>query len=225
MTLAQTERAELADLFGELGPDQPTLCQGWDTSDLLAHLLIRERRMDAALGVVIKPLAGWTARVSAEYKKLPWVEQIELLRSGPPWFSPLGWGPIDAKANGMEMFIHHEDARRGQPDWQPRTLTPAARQELIPLLTSSLVVGGLKKKGIPVTARLTDDPDDAGGPDRPIVLVPSADLNVMAEQPGVVIRGGVGEILLWLSGRSEVRIEFEGDPDAIASVKAGEQSL
>ena len=57
------------------------------------------------------------------------------------------------------------------------------------------------------------------------MLVPSADLNVMAEQPGVVIRGGVGEILLWLSGRSEVRIEFEGDPDAIASVKAGEQSL
>jgi hypothetical protein len=57
------------------------------------------------------------------------------------------------------------------------------------------------------------------------VLVPSANLNVMAEQPGVVIRGAVGEILLWLSGRSEVRIEFEGDPDAIASVKAGEQSV
>ena len=71
MTLAQTERAALADLFTELGPDQPTLCEGWDTGDLLAHLLVRERRMDAAAGVVIKPLAGWTAKVSAGYRNRP----------------------------------------------------------------------------------------------------------------------------------------------------------
>lgn len=221
MTIAQTERAELADLFDELGPHQPTLCQGWETGDLLAHLLVRERRMDAALGVVIKPLAGWTAKVSSGYKKRPWAQQIELLRSGPPGFSPLGWGPVDAKANGLEMFIHHEDARRGQPDWQPRVLSPAARAELIPLLTSALVISGLRKKAVPATARLTDEPD---GPDRPIVLVPSARRNTVAEQPGVVIRGGVGDILLWLSGRSEVRIEFEGDPEAIAAVRAGDQS-
>lgn len=224
MTLARTERAELADLFAELGPDQPTLCQGWDTGDLLAHLLIRERRPDAALGVLIKPLAGWTATVSAEYKKRPWVEQIELLRSGPPGYSPLGWGPVDAKANGMEMFIHHEDARRGQPDWQPRVLAETARAELVPLLTSSFVVGRLRKKAIPVTARLTDGPEGSDAPDRPIVLVPSAESNAMAEQPGVVVRGPVGDILLWLSGRSEVRIEFEGDPVAIAAVRAGEKN-
>lgn len=218
MTLARTERAALADLFGELGPDQPTLCDGWDTGELMAHLLIRERRMDAVLGVFIKPLAGWTAKVSAEYKKRPWSEQIDLLRSGPPGYSPFGWGSLDAKANGMEMFIHHEDARRGQPDWQPRVLDPMSRAELVPMLTSSLVIGGLKKKGIPVTARLTDEP---AGPDRPIVLVPSAEPNTMAEQPGVVARGGVGEILLWLSGRSEVRIEFEGEPEEVAAVRAG----
>jgi uncharacterized protein (TIGR03085 family) len=218
MTLAQTERAELADLFGELGPDQPTLCQGWDTGDLMAHLLIRERRMDAVLGVFIKPLAGWTAKVSAQYRRRPWAEQIDLLRSGPPGYSPLGWGPLDAKINGMEMFIHHEDARRGQPDWQPRVLTPAARAELVPMLTSSLVVGGLRKKGVPVSARLTDP---AAGPDRPIVLVPSTKPHATPEQNGVVLRGGVGEILLWLSGRSEVRIEFEGDPQAVAAVRAG----
>lgn len=218
MTLARTERAALADLFGELGSDQPTLCEGWNTGELMAHLLIRERRMDALLGVFITPLAGWTAKVSAEYKKRPWAEQIDLLRSGPPRYSPFGWGPMDAKANGMEMFIHHEDARRGQPDWQPRVLTPEAQAELIPMLTSSLVIGGLKKKGIPVTARLTDGP---AGPDRPIVLVPSAELNTMEEEPGVVVRGGVGEILLWLSGRSEVRIEFKGEPEEVAAVQAG----
>ena len=47
MNLAKSERAALADLFVTLGPDQPTLCEGWDTKDLLVHLLVRERRPDA----------------------------------------------------------------------------------------------------------------------------------------------------------------------------------
>ena len=44
MTLARTERAALADLLVELGPNEPTLCQGWTTADLLVHLQVRERR-------------------------------------------------------------------------------------------------------------------------------------------------------------------------------------
>ncbi|MET3803536.1 uncharacterized protein (TIGR03085 family) [Nakamurella sp. UYEF19] len=219
MTLAQTERAALADLFGHLGPDQPTLCDGWDTADLLAHLLVRERRLDAALGVLIKPLAGWTARVSAGYRSRPWADQIELYRSGPPGFSPLGWGPIDEKANGMEMFIHHEDARRGQPDWEPRDLSETTRSQLIPMLTSGLMLRSVKKAGIPMTAWLTDTP---GGHDRPIVLVPSTELvGGDGSAEGVTLHGGVAEILLWLSGRSQVRLEFAGDPAAVAAVRAG----
>ena len=218
MTLAQTERAALAEKFTELGPDQPTLCEGWDTGDLLAHLLVRERRMDAAAGVMIKPLAGWTARVSAGYRKRPWPEQIELYRSGPPAFSPLGWGSIDAKANGMEMFIHHEDARRGQPDWQPRVLDESTHEQLIRMVGSPLLLRGLKKIGMPVTARLTDE---AGQRDMPIVLVPSEDLDIMSSPQGVVLHGGVAEILLWLSGRSEVRIDFEGAPSDVEAVRAG----
>ena len=218
MTLAQTERASLADLLAELGPDQPTLCEGWDTGDLLAHLLVRERRIDGAVGIVAKPLAGWTAHVSAGYKKRPWADQIQLLRSGPPVFSPLGWGSLDEKANGMEMFIHHEDARRGQPDWQPRVLDEATREALIPMISSPLVVRGLKKVGVPLTARLTDEP---GQRDMPIVMVPSADLDIVGAPQGVIAHGGVAEILLWLSGRSEVRIEFEGDPASVSAVRAG----
>jgi uncharacterized protein (TIGR03085 family) len=217
MTLAQTERAALADLFTELGPEQPTLCDGWDTGDLLAHLLARERRLDATPGVVITPLAGWTARVSAGYRKRPWPEQIELYRSGPPAFSPLGWGSIDAKANGMEMFIHHEDARRGQPDWQPRELDESVRRQLIRMIVSPLLLRRLKKIGIPVTARLTDEP---GRRDMPIVLVPSRHLDIVNAPEGVVLHGGVAEILLWLSGRSEVRIEFEGPAADVAAVRA-----
>ncbi len=217
MTLAQTERAALADLFARLGPNQPTLCEGWDTGALMAHLLIRERQVYAALGTWVKPLESVTARVSANYRKRPWTDQIALYRSGPPGFSPFAWGSLDAKANGMEMFIHHEDARRGQPDWQPRELDEATRAELIPLLTSALVLRRLKKAGVPVTARLTDAP---GQRDMPIVLVPAANLDIVDSDPGVVLHGGAGEILLWLSGRSAVRVEFEGSAAGVAAVRA-----
>ena len=36
--LAERERAALADLLEELGPDAPTCCEGWTTAHLAAHL-------------------------------------------------------------------------------------------------------------------------------------------------------------------------------------------
>jgi uncharacterized protein (TIGR03085 family) len=223
MTLARTERAALADLLVELGPDQPTLCDGWTTADLLVHLQVRERRPDAVLGMFLPPLAGWMAKVSAGYRQRPWDEQIEALRSGPPSYSPLGWGPVDDKANSMEMFIHHEDARRGQPDWQPRELDADTRAQLIPMSTSFLALRSLRKVGIPVTARLTDEP---GATPRPIVLVQGKTREAVGEPAGgVVISGGIADLLLWLSGRSAVHLEFEGDPASVAAVQACERGV
>ena len=50
-SLARTERSALADLLDQIGPDQPTLCEGWTTRDLAAHLIARERRPDTLPGV------------------------------------------------------------------------------------------------------------------------------------------------------------------------------
>ena len=223
MTLARTERAALADLLAELGPDQPTLCEGWTTADLLVHLQVRERRPDAVLGMFLPALAGRLARVSDEYRRRPWDEQVEALRSGPPAYSPLGWGPMDDKANSMEMFIHHEDARRGQPDWQPRQLDEATRDQLIAASTSFLALRGLRKVGVPTTARLTDEPS---GTPRPLVLVATKTWEAFGGPAGgVVISGGIADILLWLSGRSAVEIAFDGDPAAVAAVQAGERRV
>src|SRR5262245_9679824 len=36
------ERAALCDLLDRVGPDRPTLCEGWTTNDLAAHLWVRE---------------------------------------------------------------------------------------------------------------------------------------------------------------------------------------
>jgi len=219
MSLARTERALLADLLTEVGPGRPTLCEGWTTSELLTHLLVRERRVDAALGIFLPPLAGWTARVSAGYRKRPWADQIGLLRSGPPAFSPFGWGCMDDKANSMEMFIHHEDVRRGQPNWQPRRLDQNTREQLIGASTTKLVLRGVSKTGIPLTAHLTDEP---GGADRSIVLVPNVE-RAAGTSAGVAMRGGIADILLWLSGRSAVRIEFDGNAADVGALQAGKR--
>src|SRR4051812_32989801 len=60
---APVERAALADLMAALGPDAPTLCTGWTTRDLAAHLIVRATRPDAAAGIMLAGLAGYTKRV------------------------------------------------------------------------------------------------------------------------------------------------------------------
>ena len=51
MSYSREERRALCALLDETGPDAPTLCEGWTTGDLAAHLVLRERRPDAAAGV------------------------------------------------------------------------------------------------------------------------------------------------------------------------------
>jgi len=46
------ERAQLCDLFDELGPQAPTLLAPWTTHDLAAHLVLRERDYLVGRGLV-----------------------------------------------------------------------------------------------------------------------------------------------------------------------------
>ena len=111
---AADERSALCELLSEIGPDQPTLCEGWQTRDLAAHLLVRERRPLAATGIVIKPVAGHLARVQRRYAERPFPQLIDALRRPPSW-SPARLPAVDRAANTLEMYIHHEDVRRAQP--------------------------------------------------------------------------------------------------------------
>ena len=63
MTLARDERLALCALLDQTGPQAPTLCEGWTTRDLAAHLVLREHRPDAGAGVMGGPLASYTRRV------------------------------------------------------------------------------------------------------------------------------------------------------------------
>lgn len=123
-THAKRERLLLADLLESAGPDAPTLCEGWRTRDLAAHVVLRERRPDAAGGMLVKPLAGRLERVQAEFTAKPYDELVQLIRTGLPRFSPFGLKQIDEAANTVEFYVHAEDVRRAQPEWTGRELDP-----------------------------------------------------------------------------------------------------
>jgi uncharacterized protein (TIGR03085 family) len=121
-SLAKTERAALCDLLLVAGPDAPTLCEGWSTRDLAAHLVIREGRPDAAAGVVVSQLAGYTKLVQERAARRSFMDLVKTIRTGPPFWNPMRIGPIAEAVNGLEFLVHHEDVRRAQPDWVPREL-------------------------------------------------------------------------------------------------------
>ena len=149
MTVAQQERAALVTTMRGVGPEQPTLCGDWTTRDLAAHLVIRERRLDAAPGILVPKFAGYTERVQNQVAaENDWNVLLDQIASGPPLLSPFKL--LDPFVNVAEMFIHHEDVRRAVTGWEPRELDAAT--------TSSLA-----QAGQPDVA--DDDVEDAGAGD------------------------------------------------------------
>lgn len=204
MTIAaQSERASLCDLFLEVGPDSPTLCEGWTTRDLAAHLVVRERRPDGAVGIIAAPFASYSNKVRLSEARRPWGQIVERVRSGPPRWSPTRVDSIDRLANTVEYFVHHEDVRRALDGWQPRALD----RELISDLTSA----------VRRMARLMTRKAPCG-----IVLEPTTSNPIVARsgEPHVVLRGDIGEIVLFLFGRQEhTRLEITGPDDMVDAVR------
>ena len=91
--------------------------------------MIREYRLDASPGILIPFFAAHTEKVQNDVAQhTDWDELLRKVASGPPVYSPLKL--LDPVANVGEMFIHHEDVRRAQPDWEPRVLEPALANSL-----------------------------------------------------------------------------------------------
>lgn len=202
MTVAADERRELCALFDALGPDAPTLCEGWRTRDLAAHLVLRERRPDAAPGILLPPLAGYSARVQRGIAQRPWLELVDLLRSGPPRWSPFAVPAIADRVEVPEYFVHHEDVRRARPDWAARPGDPTRDRSLW--------------RQVGLTARLTYRRS-------PVALVlrrPDGAQHAVVRGPRLVtIIGEPGELLLHATGRDEVIVEFGGDEADVAAVQ------
>ena len=187
-SLANVERAELADLFDLVGPNEPTLCEGWNTGDLLAHLIVRESDPIAAPGIVWGPLERLTnRRMDALLASGNFTALVERFRRGPVQARLLP--PLEAAMNGMEFFVHHEDVRRaGDTPAEPRSLLLAHEAQL---WRRAVLLARTMLRHTPVGVVIENALDD----EAPVRLRPGSHT--------VTLLGKPSELILLLLGRGD----------------------
>ena len=204
MSFARDERAALCALLAETGPAAPTLCEGWRTADLAAHLVLRESKPVAAAGVLGGPLAGHTERTrQALLARYSYPQLVERIRTGPPGSSVFRLPGMDERLNLVEYFVHHEDVRRGADGWQPRDLDPGLTEVLWQRLGGARLVF----RKAPVGIELVRDDQPAPGQ--------RVRITAKARTPVVTVTGTPAELTMWSMGRvSAARVRLDGsEPD------------
>ncbi|MGH3362486.1 MAG: TIGR03085 family metal-binding protein [Nocardioides sp.] len=193
--LARRERRALCDLALVLGEDAPTLSGEWTAKDLVVHLVLREHSPVGAPGLVIPPLSRLTDLEMSRIGRKDFTVLVERLRGR--GLTPYSLPPVDKVVNTLEYFVHHEDLRRAQPGWEPRSLDPADQSAL----WSAIRVFGrglVRPAGVPVRIRRTDT---------------GAEATLRRGSDPAVLAGPPSEIVLFLYGRYQHRgLSFTG-PD------------
>lgn len=208
-SLSRTERAALCDLALEVGPDAPTLSGEWTVKDLVVHLLVREGS-PAAVGIVVPPLARLTEWVSERRGRQDLSVLVEQLRQGPPLYSPFRIPTVDRAANTLEYFVHHEDIRRAQPGWEPRTLPSRAQDALWKALRMA-GKGLVRSAAVGVTVQRSDTEEQA-------VL--------KGTSPTVVVRGLPAELVMFVYGRQpQARVELDGAEADVAALTGADLGI
>jgi uncharacterized protein (TIGR03085 family) len=205
MDLSAAERQRLCDLFESVGPDAPTLCEGWTTKDLAAHLVLREWLPLASIGAVLPPAAPLTDRVQAGLAARPFAELVAKVRSGPPLWSPFRLPGVGARANFAEYYVHHEDVRR-PAEGGPRLDSPELDGPLWATLRSTMWLLARHLKGVELR-----------------LVRPDGD-ELVAKQgsgPVVTLTGTPRELLMYMYGRRDTAdVELTGEPTAVAAFRA-----
>lgn len=197
--IARAERMAIADLLDRVGPDAPTLCEGWRTRDLAAHIVVRERRPDASAGIVLRPIADYLRKVQEQAARRPWSELVSQVRHR-PWWSPISNPLLDEVVNRTEFFIHHEDIRRAQEGWRPRQLSPEVSAALWERVRP---IARLALRRTPASVTV-----EAPG---------HGTASVGRGGPDVRLRGEPQELLLFLSGRQAHAIVDLTGPEQITA--------
>ncbi len=143
----------------------------------------------------------------SEYAAKPYEELIQLIRTGPPRFSPFQLKQVDEAANVVEFYVHTEDVRRAQEDWTPRELDPVFQEALWSRLERTARLLG---RGVP-TGLVLRRPDGQ---------------TAVAHRgaPVVTATGEPSELLMFAFGRqSAAKVVLEGDEDAIAKLHESKQ--
>lgn len=187
----------LADTLIEVGPHAPTLCTGWTTADLAAHLVVREGDVLGAAGILLKPLAGRTTEAMQRLRReLTYPEIVDRFRNGASGWSPSRVSAIDNAANTVEFFVHHEDIRRAAQEWGPRKVSDELQEFFWRRLRGA---GRLLFRRAAVGVLLAR-PDGAV-------------FRVRAGEPTAVLAGRPSELTLYAFGRKDAaKVELSG-PD------------
>jgi uncharacterized protein (TIGR03085 family) len=195
---AHDERLALADTLLAAGPDAPTVCEGWQTRDLAAHIVLRERRPDAALGILLKPLHGHLQQVQDKLAAEDYVALVGKVRF-PQALSLVRVDALEEAMNLIEFFIHHEDVRRGSPGWKPRELSHEHEEALRKRVRPAAKLSARHFAGTIVVHTPGLEPFEVG-----------------AGGERLEVRGAPGELLLFFTGRQRVAdVEVSG-PEGLA---------
>ena len=207
-SLAGSERRELCDLALVLGPDAPTLCEGWSAADLMAHLVVRERRPVASLGNVVGPLSALTERAMAKEKARGFEVLVERYRT--PALFLRAAPPIDEGMNGFELLVHHEDLRRGGTEWAPRSLPDEELDLLWKRLTRGIGFFG-RRLPVPTVVRRADT---------------GATATAKKGDDPVTVTGPVVELVLFLFGRkATVGLELDGPDEQVTRLRTADLGI
>jgi uncharacterized protein (TIGR03085 family) len=183
------ERRAICDLLVELGPDAPTLCAGWTTADLAAHLVLREH------------FHRWSDAQRAAEKAKGYTAMIARLRAGAPlvpWRIP----KVRNVFNGLEYFIHNEDARRANGR--------APRPQADDLEALSWRMTGYTARRIARRMR----------PFGLALVLPDGRRRAYGSGAMATLTGPASELVLYLSGRrATARVTLTGDAGATAAVE------
>lgn len=201
--VAREERSALCDLFDELGPDAPTLCEGWTTHDLAAHLVTRDTRPDAIPGLLLpgRPRRLTERLEAATRREVPYGELVRRIRGGPP-LGPVGVPGMRELVNVHEYFVHHEDVRRANGGL-PRPLDERRERALWRRLRALAPLLLRRVDGLGVQLEREGDGVITG----------------LGGSPVVRVRGTASELFLYLFNRKAVAdVELSGDADAAVTL-------
>ena len=208
VTFARSERAELCDLLDKVGPRALTLCEGWDTHDLAAHLWVRETDPIGASGIVAKPLSSLYERRMAEIKqRWEFSELVDRVRRGPARFSIFAIPGVDEGANTTEFFIHHEDVRRAGNSPQTSRQLGEDVEEWMWRRLKLLGRAWFRRVQVGVVLERLGSAAADGAPET---------IRAVSGASTVTLVGAPSELMLYAHGRTSVaEIKLVGEPEAI----------
>lgn len=212
-SLAKRERAALVECFRRVGPDAPTLCEGWTTRDLAAHLVVRESRLDVAAGILVPALAARLEAARVREAERPWDELVDSVAAGAPWYSPFRFA--DSVANAAEYLVHHEDVLRAAGEWTPRTFRGRDLDRIWSLATTAARTALFRA---PVRVEMVTPPG--------VVLESGKAVTAGSKvAPVVTVMAEPVELLLWALGREQVTVDISGPQSGVDIVRETSRGL